>query len=64
MRSGPLARLVRALPVLGRMAGPPEAEVGSLPTWSFRHAVLGGDAIRSLGDLRGRAALVQFIGLH
>lgn len=55
--SGPLRK------VLARLAGPQVAAVGATPRWVFRKAILQGGRVRRLADLRGRALLIQFIGL-
>jgi hypothetical protein len=46
-----------------RLRGPRVARVGARPRWRFRRTILGGEGIRHLADLRGRALLIQFIGL-
>ena len=54
---GPLRR------VMGRLVGPRVARLGECPRWTFRRAPLEGDQVTDLADLRGRALLLQFIGL-
>jgi hypothetical protein len=49
--------------LVGRVAGPRLAAVGQQPRWTFRKPPLEGDQVSSLADLRGRALLLQFIGL-
>lgn len=49
--------------LVGRLFGPRRAAVGDRPRWTFRAPPLEGDQVRSIADLRGRALLLQFIGL-